>query len=106
MSKDIIYDQRSLEEQLRLLQMKRDLHEAAIKSDLKEIYNRIQHPVPFIKQSVSELAADKDFRVNLLQIGLNYASDYLVNKLAKPTAGKENLLSVLLNKLGVRSAKD
>jgi hypothetical protein len=90
-----------LKERIRSLKENRKRIEAHILHDLSMVYAITQAPAPYIKQVTRDLAADKDFRTNLLKIGLNLGTNYLYKMVSRPKNGAA-LLSVLSERLGLK----
>jgi hypothetical protein len=100
MNEKAIWNQVMLREEILALKNEQKKCEILIGKQSSEIYEVARNPSPYIKRVAKELVSDKDFRVDLLKLGLNFASTYLSGKLTNPTFTKSPILSVLLKFLG------
>ena len=87
-----------LKRRLISLRAEEQKYKALIINDVKEIYGIVQNPAPVIMRTVKVLASDKDFRVDLLTVGLNFAANYLTNKTVGPISNIYTLVKGLLAK--------
>jgi hypothetical protein len=86
-----------LRERIAALQAQRDNYKNLVVNDVKEVYGIVKDPVPMIKRTVRDLAADKSFRFDLLKIGLSFAGNYLSRKGAAGI-GRSAIASILIEK--------
>jgi len=87
-----------LKDRIRSLKEIREQHETLIIRDLSNLHAIIKHPAPFLKNVAKDLAADKDFKTDLLNIALNLGTNYLSKILTRRESGS-SLLSAIYDKL-------
>ncbi|HOZ88587.1 MAG TPA: hypothetical protein PL029_12560 [Bacteroidia bacterium] len=71
--------------------------EAGLLTEVRNTLKVVSQPGPLIKDLTHELARDKDFRKDLLKIGLSAGANYLGKMISSPATG-EAILSFLLKK--------
>ena len=72
-----------LQDRLDELREERVRLEANITKNSSETYKIITNPAPIIKHAVADLAKDKQFKSDVLQIALHTAANYLGKKIAQ-----------------------
>jgi len=90
-----------LQNRIKSLKENRARKETLILKDLSKVYAITQSPASYIKQVTGALANDKDFRLNLLKIGLTLGTNYLAKFLAGPEK-TSTVLSNISEKLGLK----
>lgn len=78
-----ITTRKGLQERLEELREERVRLEAGITKNASETYKIITNPAPIIKHAVADLAKDKQFKSDVLQIALHTAANYLGKKIAQ-----------------------
>lgn len=86
-----------LKERIRALEDSVKSSEEFLVNEGKKALAILAEPGPFIKNLTQELARDKDFRKDLLRIGLSAGVNYLGKMINSPGAG-EALISYILKK--------
>lgn len=82
-TKTVITTRVELQERLAELRDERNQLEQNISKNSSETYRIITNPAPIIKHAVADLAKDKQFRSDVLQIALHTAANYLGKKIAQ-----------------------
>ncbi|WP_317896755.1 hypothetical protein [Aurantibacillus circumpalustris] len=96
MSNKTISNHIELKDRISYLISERKKCEEKLLINLKDTVDTVIHPTTIIKQSAHDLAASKDFRADVLKIGINLASSYLIGKLANTLVG--SVLKKITNK--------
>ncbi|WP_317897690.1 hypothetical protein [Aurantibacillus circumpalustris] len=73
-------------EEIRALEKSKREYENQLHAEAKQILELVSDPTPFIKELVHEFSRDKDFRKDLLKIGLSAGANYLGKLMQSPTA--------------------
>ena len=82
-TKNAINNRIALQERLAELREERSQLEQNIIKSSAETYRIITNPAPIIKHAVADLAKDKQFKSDVLQIALHTAANYLGKKIAQ-----------------------
>ena len=91
-----ISNSKELNSHLAYLVSAREAREAKIIDDAKSIIDALMHPAAVIKESARDLAGDKDFKTDLLKIGVNLASNYFTRKIT--TTAVNSFISTVLGR--------
>jgi hypothetical protein len=89
-----------LESELKNLKNERDILESRIARKLNGIHSILENPAPYLKNTLSELAADKKVQKDLLKMGLHFTADYVIDKYMFKTA--DTFFTGLVSKLKSR----
>ncbi len=93
-----IANEQQLHNRIRELKSQRTDCEQKITDHVREISAVISNPAPIIKRTVKDLAGDKNFKTELLSLGLSFASRYLGGRMGAAGAAGSSVLSLLINK--------
>lgn len=74
-----------LKEEIRVLENSKREYENQLRAEAKQILELVSDPTPFVKELVHEFARDKDFRKDMLRIGLSAGTSYLGKLMQSPT---------------------
>jgi hypothetical protein len=91
------YDQ--LHQHIAELVSEREKTETLIVNEVMEIYNLVQNPGILIKRTVSDLASDKNFRTDILKIGVSLTSNIISGRMSGTASGIGSIVSFLLKKV-------
>jgi len=94
-----IKNQTQLIERIRFLEAKKEIHEQLIVEHASAIYEVVSDPVPLLKETVHTLAGDKDFKGDLLKVGVNLAAAYVGNKFSAGSGAKSNIIGMVIDAL-------
>src|SRR5687768_4875351 len=89
-----------LEARLTELRALRDSRQGEIVSGATAIYQTIIHPAPLIKRCVRALAADRDFRGDLLRLATHWLTRFFTRSKIREHTGGEGVADDLLGLLG------
>jgi len=84
-----------LELQILLLKMDKTRQEEKLKLNVKEFINALS-PASIVKNSLHELAGDKEVQVDLLKVSLNTGANFLIDKVLGKNKSIKGFLSSLL----------
>lgn len=77
-----ISNRQRLEQRLRELREEKQALETSITKHSEHLYTVVTNPGPIIKSTVSELAKDRQFKSEVLQIAVHAAANYIGKKIA------------------------
>lgn len=97
MALPIIKNRQQLLNHLALLEEREKFYRVRVERDVAELLMFVKDPASTIKRTVKSLAGDKDFRGDLLNVGLNYAMEFITGKL-RDRAAKGGWLASLISK--------
>ncbi|PBQ30522.1 hypothetical protein CNR22_01640 [Sphingobacteriaceae bacterium] len=100
-----INTRKELIEKMRQLEDSQKERERYLVAELRNTVAVVSDPAPYLQELVSELAKDKDFRKDLLRIGLSAATNYL-GKIIQSPKTSDALLSLLSKKMSSEDKTD
>ena len=87
-----------LRERITTLRRERANCENKLAEHAREGLDLLTNPAPIIKRTVKDLAGGKNFKTELLSLGLSFASRYLGGRMGAAGAAGSSLLSMLADK--------
>lgn len=93
----MIKPQEQLQRELKTLRTERDVLESRLAKRLAALHAIAENPVPYLKKTIKELAADKEVDQDLLKAGLRAAVNYAVDRYIPDN--RESFFSGLLTRL-------